>query len=680
MHSARRTVNTLLRHRWAVCLLLAIARIALAAAVAAECNTDVLRGEAERAFPAYEVQKIHARDGIVTLVLARRDRAGTFAVGLRTAGGMFFTSVTAVETDTALAAERARVGQVIASWYVVPAVQSTLAHCEEGVDLAPAEADAAVREAAAAALGEMRLGADAEATIEIAALVLSVVMIVLPARRRSSPSSLRAQMDRGDLAILLAIAVAGVALACAVAWRLAPETDEVVTLGARHQAFATLLAWNVGGEPYNAPGTSLLFAAWLRVASGFFAARLLSIALIPPTAWLACWIGREIAGRSTGLFCAGLMILAPAYVRIAGVARGYTLLVLVICAILAAVAGSARGAVRGVWVGLTAAAGLWVSYLLWPLAFAAPWLARLRFRDRVRVTTALALMAVVLAPRIANALGISATKTDVFELRGPLDVFAQALAAIGQAAPREFGGAEIARWLGGGIALGLVAASLPFLRRQQQWRTIPASVVLVTAPVLALLISGRGIRERHVIGVAFVLALLAAIGWGQLIAAAKRPLARAMGGLSLLGLLALAAYGNIVLLRGARGWLDRLANVCSGADLLVVAPRSAQMPIHAMLTGDSPLASPGIRWPPVCESDTEWWCRRVGALPMVSVDAVTDDVVDSAAAAPRSVWIFRSGQETDDDHVPLALRRCDVVARDPFWRILQCSGMALRRG
>jgi hypothetical protein len=637
------------------------------------CDTDALRKQAEAAFPNYDVGSVRARDGIVTLVLARRDRAGTFAIGLRAAGGMFFTSVTAVETDTALSAERARVGEVIASWYEVSAIQSLLVQCGAAVDLAPAAADAAVRDAAAAALGEIRLGAGAEGLLEIGALLLSAAMILLPARRRAPPSSVRAPMDRGDVAMLLTIAVAGVALAGAVAWRLAPETDEVVTLGARHQAFATLLAWNVGGEPYNAPATSLLFAAWLRAVDGFFAARVLSIALIPATAWLAYRIGRELAGRRAGLVLAGVVILSPAYVRVAGIARGYSLLVLVICAAIAAVVGSARDAARGVWVGLTSLVALWVSYLLWPLAFGAPWLAQLRLRDRMRVTAALALMALVLAPRILNALGISATKTDVFELRGPLAVLAQALAAIGQAAPREFGGADLARWLGGSVALGLVAAALPFLRRQQRWLTIPVSVVLVTAPVLALLISGRGIRERHVIGVAIVLALLAAIGWAELIARSKRGAA----GLSLVGLLVLCAYGNTVLLRGAGGWLDQLAEVCSGADLLVVAPRSAQMPIHAMLTGDSPLASPGIRWPPVCESDTEWWCRRLGALPMVSVDAVTDDVVDSAAAAPRSVWVFRAGNVGDRD-VPARLGRCRTVHSDEVWSVLECSGMTLR--
>ena len=666
------------QRRWALPLWLGLGAIWLAirAAAAAECDLDALRREAERALPTYEVKDQRAAGGIVTLVLAGRDQPATFGIGLRAANGMFFTSVMAVETDSALSAERVRVGQIVAGWYGVPTVQSALERCGAGVALAPADANAAVRSAAAAALGTLRWSDSGEARVELGALLLCLAIIGLPMARRSTSTRAHSATARSDVAMLVVIVLAAVALAIAVAWRLAPETDEVVTLGARHQSFSTLLAWNVGGEPFNAPGTSLLFALWLRATSGFFAARLCSIALIPLTAWLAYCAGRNLGDRFVGLAFAGLVLVAPGYVRLAAIARGYSLLVLAICALLAAVGRSRHAPSRGTAIGLASVLGLWVSYLLWPLAFAAPWLARLDRRDRLRISGALALMALVLAPRIINGLATAGTKTDVFELRGPVAVLGHALAMVGQAAPGDIGAADPMSWFGGGVAVGLVGAALLGSRRRErrQFSIIAfAILVLVAAPVFALLGGGRGIRERHVIGIAVVLALMAAMGWRWMIGMHRRTAQLAMGGTVLIALVALSVHGNATLVRGARGWIDQLPSLARDTDLLVIVPRSAQMSVYAMLTGDSPLAGEGMRWPPVCETDTEWWCRRAGGQPTISVDTVTADLVTSAAAVQSSTWVFSAGGESDNDDAAALLERCTVVLRDVGWRVVRCT-------
>jgi hypothetical protein len=667
---------------WALRLWLGMACFsAVRAAAAAECDLNTLRREAERAFPAYVVRDERAAGGVVTLVLAGREGAGTFGIGIRAANGMFFTSVMAAETDSALSAERARVGDIVASWYGVPAVQSALEGCGAGVVLAPADADAAVRSAAAGALGTLRWGESGEARIEIGTVLLCLTIIVLPMRRRSAVARPRPVTAWGVAGLLVVIVLAAVALAIVIAWRLAPETDEVVTLGARHQPFSTLLAWNVGGEPFNAPATSLLFALWLRATSGFFAARLLSIALIPLTAWLAYRAGRALGDRFVGIAFAGLVLVAPGYVRLAAIARGYSLLVLAICALLAAVGRSWRVPSRGTAVGLASVLGLWVSYLLWPLAFGAPWLARLDRRDRLRVTGALALMAVVLAPRIINGLATAGTKTDVFELQGPAAVLGHAFAIVGQATPGEIGIADPMSWFGTAIAIVLVTVAILASRRgepRQFLFIVGSSLVLVAVPVLALLGGGRGIRERHVIGIAVVLALMAAMGWQRLIDRRRRTAQLAIGGTLLITLIALSARGNTTLVRGASGWIDQLPFVARATDLLVIVPRSAQMSVFAMLTGDSPLAAEGARWPPVCESDTEWWCRRAGPLTVLSVDAITADLVISAAALPSSTWVFSADGDSDNRGPAPLLDRCTVVFRDVGWRIVRCSAEELR--
>jgi hypothetical protein len=229
------------------------------------------------------------------------------------------------------------------------------------------------------------------------------------------------------------------------------------------------------------------------------------------------------------------------------------------------------------------------------------------------------------------------------------------------------------------VALLIIAAAVGVWRNhRRRLLTTLAMVLLVTVPVLALLGSGRGIRERHVLGVQTVIAVLVALGLGQMMAVKKRA-PRAVGVLLILLLVALCARGNIDLVRGARGWLGQLADLCSGADLLVIVPRSEQMSVYAMLTGDSPLAGEGMRWPPVCESDTEWWCRRADGLATVSVDAIGPDLVASATAAPESIWIFRTSGEAGAQEIPPPIKSCEPVSTDPFWRILRCFGPTLGR-
>jgi hypothetical protein len=289
-------------------------------------------------------------------------------------------------------------------------------------------------------------------------------------------------------------------------------------------------------------------------------------------------------------------------------------------------------------------------------------------------------MMVALAPRIGNALSVSATKTDVFELRTPAQVLGAAFATAGQAAPGALDHARGLPLVGGGVvALLIVVAAVGVWRvDRRRLLTVVAMVLLVTLPVLALLASGRGIRERHVLGVQTVIAIVVALGLKQMMAVKKRG-PRAVGVLLILLLAAFCARGNIDLVRGARGWLGQLADLCSGADLLVVMPRSEQMTVYAMLTGDSPLAGEGVRWPPVCNSDTEWWCRRADGVVIVSVDAIGPDLVASAAVAPKSIWIFPAGGEAGAQEIPPPIQSCELVPADSFWRIFRCLGSTLRR-
>jgi hypothetical protein len=472
------------------------------------------------------------------------------------------------------------------------------------------------------------------------------------------------------------LVAAALCVAVAIAWRLAPEGDEVVTLGTRHAAFSYLLSWDDGAEPFNPPGAPSLFALWLRLADGFFWARLLSIALIPLTAWAAYRAGTSMAGRFVGSSFAALVILSPAYLRLAAIARGYALVVLALCLILAAVARRTATPSRGVAVGVASLFGLWVSYLLWPLALAAPWMARLDRRDRIRLTMATLLMAAALAPRVANGFGGAMGKTDmaVFEIAGPIDMLGYALAVTGAAAPPQYGGSAVWMAPAAAIAIVLIAVAIVGLWRRapRQLSEVAVVVVLLTLPVLALLAGGHGVRDRHVIGVHIGLALCAATGLGLLIGSRQHWAPRVLGWTAAGVLAAVCLVNNSAVVRNSEGWIDQIAALSARADLLMIVPRSAQFPVHAMLTGDAPPGSETMRWPPVCRTDTEWWCRRVGRLQTVSVDEVTDAVVAAAAAAPRSLWIFDVRTEDVRLRIPPHLRACAEVRRDANWAVFEC--------
>src|SRR5262249_42050182 len=155
--------------------------------------------------------------------------------------------------------------------------------------------------------------------------------------------------------------------------------------------------------------------------------------------------GTAIAGRAVGLSFAALLMTAPAYLRFAAIARAYAMVVFSLCLILAMVARTKHLASRGEWVGVASLVGLWTSYLLCPLALAAPWIARLGRRDRIRLTAALALMAVALVPRVIN--GFAVTRGGMFEIPGPVAAFGYALSIAGQAAPPGYFSPEEWIWL-----------------------------------------------------------------------------------------------------------------------------------------------------------------------------------------------------------------------------------------
>ena len=204
-------------------------------------------------------------------------------------------------------------------------------------------------------------------------------------------------------------------------------------------------------------------------------------------------------GRHVGLWFASLVVLAPAYLQVASIARVYGVVAFSLCLILAMIARTLHCRTRGELVGLASLVGLWVSYLLWPLALAAPWLAQLKRRDRVRLMAALGLTVPALAPRVINGLLGARQKQGVFHLQGPVDTGAHVLAVSG-------GGP-----VGGPAGTGelnrparLIATALIFIgcialwrRNRRQLGVMTLSVLFAAVPVLALLAGGHGIRDRH---------------------------------------------------------------------------------------------------------------------------------------------------------------------------------------
>jgi hypothetical protein len=100
-----------------------------------------------------------------------------------------------------------------------------------------------------------------------------------------------------------------------------------------------------------------------------------------------------------------------------------------------------------------------------------------------------------------------------------------------------------------------------------------------------------------------------------------------------------------------------------------------------MLTGNSSAASAAVAWPPVCESDSEWWCRKLDdGRRVVAVDDVSDAVVDAAAGAARSVWVFDLRNRAINGRVPARLDACKRLRTDVIWMVLECAAADLQRG
>jgi hypothetical protein len=673
------------------CAVLLLAAPASAASGSRACDTALVRSLVQPTLPEFSVMTVRAEDGIVTLLLARRNDVGTLAVALRASGSKLFTEVMSAQLGET---ELARASETIGSWYYNEAVREALGRCNpQGGDDAVEQSDQPLRRAVEAALsGHERLVQEqpvqtekvTEALIVVVALVVSLAMLLVPARARPGRASTQWRIRAPDLLILLCMAGVAVAIATAIAWRMAPEGDEVVTLGTRHGAFSYLLSWQDGAEPFNPPGVPAIFAVWLRLAGGFHWARILSIALIPLTAWFAYRAGRAFAGRAVGVSFAALVILAPAYLRLAAIARGYALLVFALCAMLAALSEMNPAPTRGAALGVAGLLGLWVNYLLWPLALALPWIARLDRRDRLRVSVALAVTALAISPRVANGFTSAMGKTDIalFEIHGPVDALGYALALAGQAAPVNYGANPIWLWPASAIVAVLIAVAVVALRRRAPRQLHDAALVLVLliAPLLALLSAGHGIRDRHLSGLQVGLALFAATGLGMMIERTNGRKIQALGWSAACAVVVISAIGNSAVVCNSEGWIWQIGDISARTDLLMIVPRSAQFPIHAMLTGDVPMGSATLRWPPICQTGTERWCRRVDGLRTVSVDEVTDGVIAAAATAPRSIWILDARDTHISGRIPPRLRGCEQILRNASWAVLECSMGDLREG
>jgi hypothetical protein len=673
--------------------LLGIAWLVLAAdasrGLADACDTRRLSALVQATLPEYNVLDVRSERGVVTIRLMHREAVGTLAVGLFASGSKLATEVMSAQLDEA---ERNRASAVVGSWYDNQAVREVLAQCNAGSDELNDETRALLRQSVEAALiGHERLvNRDAlrsvtllQSGVVVGALILSLVLVWAPWLTNAPTAAVAHRAPPSDGLLLVALSVLALAIAGAIGWRLRPEDDEIVTLGTRHGVFAYMLSWADGGEPFNPPGGPVVFALWLRIAGGFRWARMLSIALIPLTAWLAYRAGSAALGRCVGLCFAALVVLSPAYLSLAAIARGYSLVVCVLCWQLSALARTYRGAARGRSLGAACVAGLMVSYLLWPLALAAPWIAALERRVRLRVSAALGLLAAALAPRVANGFFNAQTKTDLtlFELRGPLDAIRSALTFAGLGAFSVEVGTD--QWL---MPAVVIAGLLSLYGAVRLVRSAPRALAiallvftLLFAPVLALLAGGHGIRMRHAVCLQVGLTWFAAAGLGLLLSGPGL-IRRGTGWLLIGALMVIGVRENGALLRASHGWIDNLDEIARQADLLLIVPRAAQFPIFAMLTGDGPEGTATVRWPPVCPSGTESACRQVSQLSIVAVDQPSDSVVAAAAAAQHSVWIFRTPDSDALRSAQERLRICRSILQDRYWVMLECAGSDLSAG
>ncbi|MBX3026526.1 hypothetical protein KF840_16590 [bacterium] len=651
------------------------------AAAATPCDVDAVRAAAVAAFPTFTVADVRAQGGVVTLLLTSRAEIGTFALALHATGGQLYTSQMAVRLSDA---DRGLANAQVGALFDDTALRGLLLACgAEAAFARPEDRDRAMRAAIEAALAMQDRGADrtprasaAEAAVVVGALLCGIVIAAWP--WRAGGADLRALVPPAlDAALLVAIAAAGVAVALRIASQMAAEIDEVVTLAARGEDFSFLVSWAPGGEPFNPPGAATLFAAWLRLFDGFLAARLLSIALIPLTAVAAYRAGVGLAGRVAGLCFAALVVSAPAYLRLAAIARAYALIALVLCLLLAAVRGPRTRPSRGVAVALAAIAALWTSYLLWPLAAAAPWLAGLARRDRLRVGGALAVVAAALVPRILAGVGEARAKSGTFELAGALDTLAHALASAAQATPLVMATPPAGQWWSAlcvGLALLGMGGWLWWQRRPRALLQQAIVVGLAFLPLAALLSGGHGIRDRHALGLQIVLAWVLAGALALMLTAAARSL-RAWGATALAALAALSWSGTTTVLQLTADWPPELARHARDADVVVIVPTWAEGTVHAMLTGRAAEGSDTFRMPPICPLGTEKYCRHAANLRSVAVDQPSAELVDAVAGYPRSLWLF------DTAHLAMteALQGCDRFIATPNWTAFDCRGAALRR-
>jgi hypothetical protein len=644
------------------------------------CDVDLVRARAQQSFPDYEVKSVRAESGTVTLLFAKRNGVGTFAIALRASGTRLFTSVMRAQIDEH---ELATAATALGHWHEDATLQQALVHCS---DLAAGESDtAALRGAVEGALADQdrgtRLGPRSitEPIIVVGAFALSLAIVLWPAFPQPRRPTARLPGEWLHLAAVLCAAFVAVGVAVTIAWRMAPEGDEVVTLGSRHTALSTLLSWADGGEPFNPPGAATLFALWLRLVHGLLSARAVSVALIPLTAWLAYLGGRALAGRAVGVAFALLLVMAPAYLRFAVIARNYAMIACALCLILATVGRTNQTPSRGALVGVASLFGLWVSYLLWPLALAAPLLARLQRRDRTRVMLALTIMVVAFVPRVANGFSNATGKRGLFELRTVDEAFAYALAIAGQGPPLGYPDTAMLIRPARAVAVALIAAGIVALwqRDARQLRNALLTLGLVVAPVLALLSGGHGIRDRHVIAVHVALTLLVATGLGLATTVLRSWTARSVAWLLALALATICVLGNRAVVLASNNWIPHLDGLCEQANLVVTVPRAAQGVVFAMLFGDSPEGGKTMRWPPACDLGTEWWCRRVGRVQNVAIDEVTDAVLETAATMPRSVWIFNVDAAASD-RIPPRVRRCQETFANSEWLVFDCAATALR--
>jgi hypothetical protein len=128
---------------------------------------------------------------------------------------LFFTSAMGAQLDADALTERARISAVVAGWYTDADLQRLLQPCSE-TGAPQGDRAQAVRDAAADVLSP-RLGDALESSLVVAALLVSLGIVLAPARRRRRTAPAQRRMYGLDVGVVVLLSLIALAIAFSVA-------------------------------------------------------------------------------------------------------------------------------------------------------------------------------------------------------------------------------------------------------------------------------------------------------------------------------------------------------------------------------------------------------------------------------------------------------------------------------